>query len=62
MSNFEEFDDPGEIEFEFMLDPTAPLVLLLGWVDHEGILSSLKSSNRQYKKKLLDSLPEIGPL
>lgn len=58
MSNFEEFDDPGEIEFEFMLDPTAPLVLLLGWVDHEGILSSLKSSNRQYKKKLLDSLPE----
>lgn len=39
------------------LDPDKPLVLLLGSVDHEGILSSLKSSNRQYKKKLLESTP-----
>lgn len=46
-----------EIEFEYQLDPAKPLVLLLGWVDHEGILSSLKASGRQYKKKLLDSLP-----
>ncbi len=32
-------------------------MLLLGWVDHEGILSSLKATGRQYKKKLLDSYP-----
>lgn len=53
------FADPlePEIEFEYQLDPAKPLVLLLGWVDHEGILSSLKASGRQYKKKLLDSLP-----
>ena len=47
-----------EIEFPYQLDPAKPLVLLLGWVDHEGILSSLKASGRQYKKKLLDSLPK----
>jgi hypothetical protein len=58
MSNFEKLDEAEELEFEFMLNPAEPLVLLLGWVDHEGILSSLKSSNRQYKKKFLDSLPE----
>jgi hypothetical protein len=53
------FPDPLEdgIEFEYQLDPAKPLVLLLGWVDHEGILSSLKASGRQYKKKLLNSLP-----
>lgn len=48
--------DP-EPEGEYVLDPDKPLVLLLGWVDHEGILSSLKATGRQYKKKLLDSSP-----
>jgi hypothetical protein len=48
-----------EIEPEvYILDPAKPLVLLLGWVDHEGILSSLKTTGRQYKKKLLESKPE----
>ncbi|CAM3541647.1 hypothetical protein N5K37_13810 [Delftia tsuruhatensis] len=49
-----------ELDFEFPdeLDPDKPLVLLLGWVDHEGIVSSLKTSKRQYKKKLLTSRPE----
>lgn len=46
-----------EPELEYVLDPEKPLVLLLGWVDHEGILSSLKATGRQYKKKLLDSAP-----
>ena len=46
-----------EPEGEYVLDPGKPLVLLLGWVDHEGILSSLKATGRQYKKKLLDSSP-----
>lgn len=46
-----------EPELEYVLDPEKPLVLLLGWVDHEGILSSLKATGRQYKKKLLDSYP-----
>jgi hypothetical protein len=50
--------DEPEIDFEFKLDPTKPLVLLLGWVDHEGILSSLKTTGRQYKKKILESSPE----
>lgn len=54
---FADLPDP-EREFEYQLDPTKPLVLLLGWVDHEGILSSLKASGQQYKKKLLDSLPK----
>lgn len=48
----------SEGEYEYQLDPAKPLVLLLGWVDHEGILSSLKASGRQYKKKLLDSYPK----
>jgi hypothetical protein len=52
------FADPPEPEFEYQLDPAKPLALLLGWVGHEGILSSLKASGRQYKKKLLDSLPK----
>ena len=46
-----------EPEGDFVLDPEKPLVLLLGWIDHEGILSSLKATGRQYKKKLLDSHP-----
>ncbi len=46
-----------EPELEYVLDPEKPLVLLLGWVDHEGILSSLKATGRQYKKKLLNSYP-----
>jgi hypothetical protein len=33
-----------EIEFDYQLDPSKPLVLLLGWIDHEGIVSSLKTS------------------
>lgn len=49
--------DEPEVEFEYQLDPGKPLVLLLGWVDHEGILSSLKTTGRQYKKKILDSYP-----
>ena len=49
--------DP-EPEGDFIFDPAKPLVLLLGWVDHEGILSSLKATGRQYKKKLLNSYPE----
>lgn len=47
-----------EIVFEYELDPNKPLVLLLGWVDHEGILSSLKTSGQQYKKKILTSMPD----
>lgn len=54
---FTDFPDP-ENELGHQLDPAKPLVLLLGWVDHEGILSSLKASGQQYKKKLLDSLPK----
>lgn len=57
-SLFEELDAPvPESEGEYVLDPNKPLVLLLGWVDHEGILSSLKATGRQYKKKLVDSSP-----
>jgi hypothetical protein len=47
-----------EPDLEYTLDPDKPLVLLLGWVDHEGILSTLKASGQQYKKKLLSSRPE----
>ncbi|TCW38411.1 hypothetical protein [Marichromatium gracile] len=32
-----------------------PLFLLLGTADHEGVTSKLKSTNTQFKKKLLDS-------
>jgi hypothetical protein len=58
------FDSPPvqqpelDLDSEYVLDPNKPLVLLLGWVDHEGILSSLKATGRQYKKKLLTSTPE----
>lgn len=50
-------DNTG-FEFEHQLDPNKPLVLLLGWVDHEGVLSAIKTSGRQYKKKILNSVPE----
>lgn len=51
-------DDDDDDDTSFSLDPSQPIVLLLGWVDHEGITSSLQSSDRQYKKKLLVSKPE----
>jgi hypothetical protein len=50
--------DNVEVIDDSPLDSSKSLVLLLGWVDHEGIVSSLKSSGRQYKKKILDSTPE----
>ncbi|WP_291985657.1 hypothetical protein [Candidatus Accumulibacter sp. ACC007] len=53
-----EIPEPESNLDEYILDPERPLVLLLGWVDHEGILSSLKATGRQYKKKILDSRPE----
>jgi hypothetical protein len=40
------------------LDPSAALVLLVGTLDSEGILSTLKAGGRQYKLKRLDSRPE----
>ncbi len=52
------FEQQPETDLEYVLDPDKPLVLLLGWVDHEGILSSLKATGRQYKKKILISSPE----
>lgn len=54
MEDFEDF----EFVNDGQLDPSKPLVLLLGWVDHEGIVSSLKTAGRQYKKKVLKSQPE----
>jgi hypothetical protein len=48
--------DPDSDTFE--LDSNKPLVLLLGNVAHEGVLSMLKASERQYKQKLLKSKPE----
>lgn len=45
-------------ESDFVLDPKQPLVLLLGWIEHEGITSALKAAGRQYKRKMLDSKPE----
>lgn len=40
------------------LDPSEPTVLLIGNVDSEGILSTLKASGRQYKVKRIDSSAE----
>jgi hypothetical protein len=40
---------------EFILDPNEPVVVLLGSVTHEGILSALKSTRRQYKHRMLNS-------
>ncbi len=48
--------DPDTDTFE--LDQDKPLVLLLGNVGHEGVVSMLQASNRQYKLKLLRSKPE----
>lgn len=48
--------DPDTNTFE--LEHGKPLVLLLGNVDHEGVLSMLQASDRQYKQKLLRSSPE----
>jgi hypothetical protein len=48
--------DPDTDTFE--LENNKPLVLLLGGIAHEGILSMLKASDRQYKQKLLNSTPE----
>jgi len=39
-------------------DPSQPLVLLIGTLDKEGILSALKTAGWQYKIKRLDSSPE----
>jgi len=50
--------EDSDFNSDYQLDPSKPLVLLLGWIDHEGILSSLKTSGRQYKKKILNSYPE----
>lgn len=42
----------------FVLDPAKPLVLLLGHLEHEGILSTLHTAGMQYKRKMLESKPE----
>ncbi|WP_449258264.1 hypothetical protein [Chlorobium limicola] len=39
----------------FDLEKDKPLVLLLGSIGHEGILSTLRTSGRQYKSKFLES-------
>jgi hypothetical protein len=39
----------------FELEKDKPLVLLLGNIGHEGILSTLRTSGRQYKSKYLES-------
>jgi TIR domain len=49
-----DLDELEEVEF----DNNEPLFLLLGNVDHEGVLSSLRTIGRQYKKKMLESKPE----
>lgn len=48
--------DPDTDTFE--LEQDKPLVLLLGNIAHEGVLSMLKTSGRQYKQKRLRSKPE----
>lgn len=48
------FDENGSWE----LDPDQPLVLLIGSVDTEGVVSALKANGRQYKIKRLESYPE----
>jgi len=48
--------DPDTDTFE--LEQDKPLVLLLGSIAHEGVLSMLQASDRQYKLKLLKSKPE----
>ena len=39
----------------YELEADKPLILLLGSVSHEGVLSKLQASNRQYKSKFLES-------
>ncbi len=48
--------DPDTDTFD--LETDKPLVLLLGNIAHEGVISLLKASKRQYKQKLLNSKPE----
>lgn len=50
--------DGLDIFDQHILDKNEPLVLLLGNVDHEGVLSSLRTVGRQYKKKMLESKPD----
>lgn len=55
----QDYDDGHESDDEpFQLDPAKPVVLLLGAVDHEGVLSSITTGGGQYKKKILESKPE----
>jgi hypothetical protein len=42
----------------FELEKDKPLVLLLGSVSHEGVVSALRTSGRQYKIKYLESSPK----
>jgi hypothetical protein len=49
-----DFDEEND---DFALDPCKPLVLLLGNIGHEGVVSSLSAARRQYKRKMLDSSP-----
>ena len=46
-------NDPETDTFELKKDK--PLVLLLGSIGHEGVLSTLRTSGRQYKSKFLES-------
>ncbi|MGQ7245040.1 hypothetical protein ACUN9V_16435 [Salinicola sp. V024] len=39
----------------YEMENDKPLVLLIGGVGHEGVLSSLRAAGRQYKNKLLES-------
>jgi len=39
----------------YELEENKPLVLLVGGIGHEGILSALRAANRQYKNKMLES-------
>ena len=41
----------------FELEKDKPLVLLLGDIGHEGVISTLKTTGRQYKSKYLESRP-----
>lgn len=42
----------------FELEKDKPLVLLLSGVSHEGVVSALQTSGRQYKIKYLESSPK----
>jgi hypothetical protein len=39
----------------FELETDKPLILLIGNIGHEGILSTLRAAGRQYKHKFLES-------